>query len=131
MFRTITFYFVFEMAFFFHFLTFMLMPAINAEQKLQIDLDNLSVSEILKNIRNGINCSEIMRFFLNRIEMYDKIGPKLNAIIMINPNLTNEAENLDDFYYRSRGRLKGLLHCVPVLVKDIIPVKGMPTTFGK
>ena len=73
-------------------------------------------------------CVQVTRAFLDRIAAYDKQGPALNAIQNINPRALAEADSLDQVM-RSRRPI-GALHCVPVLVKDQIETRDMPTTYG-
>ena len=75
-----------------------------------------------------ITCRELVDIYLKRIEAYDKIGPRLNALQNVNSRATQEAEQLDAAF-RSSGPV-GPLHCIPVLVKDEVEVTGMPTTYG-
>src|SRR5262249_47962940 len=64
----------------------------------------------------------------DRIEAYDKKGPALNAIIMVNPNALAVADALDAKYAQSS--FAGPLHCVPVIVKDNFNTVDMPTSAG-
>jgi amidase len=75
-----------------------------------------------------ISCRELVSLYLNRIESYDKAGPRLNAIQTINPHALQEAERLDAAY-ASSGPV-GPLHCIPVLLKDQVETSDMPTTYG-
>ncbi|MDU3123331.1 MAG: hypothetical protein E6710_13445 [Acinetobacter baumannii] len=65
----------------------------------------------------GSNCVNVVQSYLDRITAYDKQGPTLNSVISINPNILQEANELDE-YYKKTGKFKGSLHCVPVLAKD-------------
>src|SRR5438094_82224 len=60
----------------------------------------------------------LTRHFLERIEAYDRRGPRLNAVLEVNPEALEIAEALD------RGRAapgsRGPLHGIPVLLKDNI-----------
>jgi len=56
-------------------------------------------------------------------------GPELNSILTVNPRALDEAEELDRSFGRS-GEFVGLLHGVPVLVKDQAETAGIRTTFG-
>jgi Asp-tRNA(Asn)/Glu-tRNA(Gln) amidotransferase A subunit family amidase len=67
--------------------------------------------------------------YLDRITAYDKQGPTLNSVISINPNILQEANELDE-YYKKTGKFKGSLHCVPVLAKDNIDVINIANTAG-
>ena len=67
--------------------------------------------------------------YLARIKTIDKSGPRLNAIIEINPEALKIALEMD----RERGlkRVRGPLHGIPVLLKDNIATGDrMSTTAG-
>ena len=66
--------------------------------------------------------------YLDRIEAYDKRGPALNAIIVVNPNALTTADELDARFAQSG--LVGPLHCIPMIVKDNYDFAGLPTTAG-
>ncbi len=55
--------------------------------------------------------------------------PPLGGVITIKYEATERASALDD-YYKETGSFIGPLHCVPVLPKDNIDAKGLPTTGG-
>lgn len=77
----------------------------------------------------GSNCVKVVQSYLDRITAYDKQGPTLNSVISINPNILQEANELDE-YYKKTGKFKGSLHCVPVLAKDNIDVINIANTAG-
>ncbi len=66
--------------------------------------------------------------YLNRIAAIDDGGPRLNAVIEINPKALAEADALDA--ERRAGRLRGPLHGIPLLLKDNIDVVGMANSAG-
>ena len=71
----------------------------------------------------------LTRHFLRRIKAIDKNGPKLNAIIELNPDALAQARSLD--VERKNGRSRGPLHGLPVLIKDnIATADQMATTAG-
>lgn len=70
----------------------------------------------------------LVQFYLSRIAAYDQAGPRLNAIITLNPRATDQARTLDD--ERRQKRARGPLHGVPLLVKDNFDTADMPTTGG-
>lgn len=76
----------------------------------------------------ALNAEKLTRLFLNRIDAYEKAGPKLHAIITLNPKVIDEARALDT--ERAATGPRGLLHGIPVLIKDNIDVAGLPTTAG-
>jgi amidase len=56
--------------------------------------------------------------YLRRIENIDKSGPKLNAVIEINPDALTIADAMDR--ERAAGKVRGPMHGIPVLIKDNI-----------
>ncbi len=73
-------------------------------------------------------CRALVELYFKRIQAYDKSGPSLNAIQVVNPRALQEADRLDTAF-RSSGPV-GALHCIPVLIKDQIDTNDMPTTYG-
>ena len=75
------------------------------------------------------SAQSITRLYLERIELLDKQGPTLNAIIELNPDAMAIAAAMDA--ERSSGHLRGQLHGIPVLLKDNIDTADkMMTTAG-
>jgi len=75
-----------------------------------------------------LTCRALVQMYLDRIEAYDKKGPRLNAIVAINPDALKTADELDAKYARSGPT--GPLHCVPIIVKDNYDTIDMPTSAG-
>ncbi len=75
-----------------------------------------------------LTCRVLVQHYLDRIAAYDKSGPALNAIQYVNPRALAEADSLDAV--PRSGGARGTLHCVPVLLKDQVETRDMPTTFG-
>lgn len=71
---------------------------------------------------------ELIRASLDRIALYDLAGPQITAIAAVAPDLLEHAERVDE--ERRQGRLRGVLHGLPVLVKDNFETMDMPTTAG-
>ena len=72
---------------------------------------------------------QLVQLYLDRIAAYDKQGPYLNALILVNPNALTEARRLDSLY-KITGKFVGPLHGIPVIVKDNYNTSDMPTTNG-
>jgi amidase len=73
--------------------------------------------------------TRLVQAYQDRIQAYDQTGPKLNVVIFLNPKALEEAGALDD-QLRTTGKFVGSLHGIPVLLKDNVNTKDMPTTGG-
>ncbi len=98
-------------------------------QDKPFNLLEATIESIHAAYRSGeLTSRQLVQLYLNRIEAYDQKGPKLNAIITLNSQALEEAGRLDAAYKRS-GPV-GSLHGIPIILKDQIDAKGMPTTMG-
>ncbi len=75
-----------------------------------------------------LTCRALVGAYLARIEAYDKKGPALNAIVVVNPNALADADALDQKF--KQGGLTGPLHCVPAIVKDNFETIGLQSAGG-
>jgi amidase len=75
-----------------------------------------------------VTSRDLVSMYLARIEAYDRKGPALNAISVINPRALAEADTLDA--ERRAGALRGPLHGIPIVVKDNYETIGMQTADG-
>ncbi len=66
--------------------------------------------------------------YLARIQAYDQAGPRLNALVLINPRARDEADAMDR--ERAERGPRGPLHGIPVLVKENYDTADMPTSGG-
>ena len=70
----------------------------------------------------------LVESYLARIQAYDQAGPRLNAIVLINPRAREEADARDR--ERADQKVRGPLHGIPVLIKDNYNTSDMPTSGG-
>ncbi len=71
----------------------------------------------------------IVQAELARIAALNHRGPRLNAVIAVNPDALADARALDA--ERRSGKVRGPLHGVPILIKDNVETAGaMATTAG-
>lgn len=88
-----------------------------------MDYQNLSIKELQKLMQDHmVTSEELVIYFLNRIKDVDQGTPFYNSVRMINQNAIFEAKYAD--YLRSINEVKGMLHGIPVLLKDNIHTKG-------
>jgi amidase len=89
-----------------------------------------SLPDIVAALDSGdMSSHALVELYLERIELIDKGGPRLQSIISLNPDAIAQAKKLDEM--RKAGDILGALHGVPILLKDNIESKdAMPTTAG-
>ena len=93
------------------------------------DVTEKTIAELAVALESGeVTSRELTEQYAARIEAYDKQGPRLNAMIIVNPNALAEADTLDG--ERAAGNVRGPLHGIPVIVKDNYDTADMPTTGG-
>jgi Asp-tRNA(Asn)/Glu-tRNA(Gln) amidotransferase A subunit family amidase len=92
-------------------------------------LDEASIDSVQTALKSGaISCRGLVDLYLGRIEAYNQAGPSLNAVQNVNPRARADADRLDAAF-KAKGPV-GRLHCVPVLLKDQVETREMPTTYG-
>ena len=73
-----------------------------------------------------ISSSELLEYF---IERYERLNPEINAIVATNFDQAREkAADADEAL--AKGDVFGLLHGLPMTLKDNLEMIGMPTTYG-
>ncbi|HEY6645343.1 amidase family protein [Povalibacter sp.] len=98
-------------------------------QAATIDFDAATIGDLNQAFQAGTLTSEqLVQHSLARIEAYDKQGPKLNAVLTLNPQALETARALDA-ERKSKGP-RSPLHGIPVLLKDNFDTFDMPTTGG-
>ena len=102
-------------------------PPVSARRAL--DLENATVADFSAAFKAGTLTSEkLTELFLARIDAYDRRGPALRALIMVNAKALDTARALDA--ERKAKGPRSPLHGIPVVLKDNIDTADMPTTGG-
>ncbi len=93
-------------------------------------LNEITIDALQQKMQAGeLSSHAITQLYLDRINQVDKAGPKLNAVIELNPDALSIADAMDA--ERKAGKLRGPLHGIPVLIKDNIDTADkMQTTAG-
>jgi amidase len=94
------------------------------------ELEEVTIAQLQRAMAQGrLDARSLVRGYLARIEAIDKHGPKLNAVIELNPDALEIARELDR--ERKKGNVRGPLHGIPILLKDNIDTGDkMQTTAG-
>jgi aspartyl-tRNA(Asn)/glutamyl-tRNA(Gln) amidotransferase subunit A len=92
-----------------------------------LDISNLTIKHVSNLIASRqISCLELVEVTIERIE---KMNPKLNAFITIlDESARREAKHADSLI--KQGKYLGLLHGIPISLKDLIYIKGVRSTSG-
>ena len=99
------------------------------QQSSGFQLEEATIAQIHSAMRAGrLTCVSLVDQYLRRIEAYDKQGPALNAITVINPEARALAAEMDR-RYKASG-LVGPMHCIPTIVKDNFETTGLQTAAG-
>ncbi len=88
-----------------------------------------TIPELQQAMASGAATSvDLVDAYLARIEAYDQAGPRLNAILHLNPKAREQAAEFDR-ERRDQGP-RGPLHGVPIILKDNYDTADMPTSAG-
>ena len=104
-------------------------PAFNVTGRSAFRLEETTIADVHAAFRSGdLTCRELVSAYLARIDAYDKKGPAINSLVVVNPDALRLADSLDT-RFRDRG-VTGSLHCIPMIVKDNFETRDLPTTAG-
>src|ERR1700736_6329295 len=91
------------------------------------ELFNLPVTELAKRIEaKQLSPVDLTQLYLKRSERF---GPRLNAYATLTPEIALAQAQSAEKEIR-RGHYRGPLHGIPYAAKDLLAVKGVPTTWG-
>ncbi|MGH7502210.1 MAG: amidase [Longimicrobiales bacterium] len=91
------------------------------------EVTEAGIPELQRALAAGtVTSVQLVDAYLRRIAAYDHAGPALNAVLRLNPNARAEAAALDA--ERARSGPRGMLHGIPILLKDNFDTADLPTT---
>jgi amidase len=95
----------------------------------RFDLLTAGVADIQAAVEAGkLTYEQLVRMYQRRIDAYDQLGPKLNAVIEVNPRAIEIARALD-LERRTKGR-RSPLHGIPIAIKDTVDVHDIHSAGG-
>ncbi|MGW6460075.1 amidase [Streptomyces sp. NPDC055078] len=101
-------------------------PQAGSPPALGVDLDTVTIPELQARMAEGsLTSSALTTAYLWRIKTID---PKINAVLRTDPTALRQAAASDARH--RRGDTRGPLDGIPVLLKDNVDTRGMPTTAG-
>ena len=84
-----------------------------------INIQGATITELQDSMgQKYLTARELVLFYLSRIAQIDQCEGGLNAVLEINPDALFIADMLDG--ERKKGRVRGLLHGIPIMLKDTI-----------
>lgn len=94
------------------------------------EIEEWTIAELQQAMKQGTHSSvDLVKLYCGRIDALDHKGPKLKAVLELNPEALSIAASLDE--ERQTKGARGPLHGVPVLIKDNIDTHDrMQTTAG-
>jgi Asp-tRNA(Asn)/Glu-tRNA(Gln) amidotransferase A subunit family amidase len=106
-----------------------LVSTVSAQDADPFQVYETTIAEIREALHSGrTDCRAIIAQSLRRIDAFDKDGPRINALVRVNPEALRAADSLD-LRFESSGMI-GPLHCVPMVVKENMETVELPTTAG-
>jgi amidase len=100
-----------------------------AQTAATIPLDAATIADVNRAFDAGwLTSEQLVQKFLARIKEFDRQGPSVRALILVNPKALEQARHLDA-ERKSKGR-RSPLHGIPVVLKDNIDTADQPTTAG-
>ncbi|MCY7347669.1 MAG: amidase [Pyrinomonadaceae bacterium] len=99
----------------------------NVFAETTLELNETTAFELQAGMKSGKYSSRMLvESYLRKIK---EIDPKINSVVEINPDALAIADRMDK--ERKRGKMRSMLHGIPILIKDNIDTRDrMKTTAG-
>jgi amidase len=100
-----------------------------AQKAAPFEVEEATIAQVHEAMKAGrLTCRALVGQYLKRIEAYDKNGPAINSLVVLNPDAEKQADEMDRRFAQSG--LTGPLHCVPIIVKDNFETIGLQSADG-
>ena len=109
--------------------TSILITVVQAGCRADFVVEETTIAQVHEAMADGrITSVGLVQAYLDRIAAYDKAGPYINSLILVNEEALDRARELDSIY-AADGPI-GPLHGIPFIVKDNYDTHDLPTTNG-
>jgi amidase len=100
-----------------------------AQEPAPFAVEETTIAAVHATMKEGrVTCRTLVQQYLRRIDAYDKNGPSLNAVVIVNPAALEQADALDRRF--AQAGPAGPLHCIPMIVKDNFETIGLQSANG-
>ena len=105
-------------------------PPGHPPEQSSFELSEITISALQRGmVEQRYTARSLVELYLGRIDALDRAGPTLRAVLEVNPDALAVAASLDA--ERKAGKVRGPLHGIPVLLKDVVDTADrMRTTAG-
>ena len=94
-----------------------------------LPLVEMTIAELGEALTAGVVTAEtLVAAYLERIAHFDRDGPRINSVPVLNPDALDDARRSDA--ERAAGKSRGPLHGLPFVVKDSFSVRGLTVASG-
>jgi amidase len=102
---------------------------ITPERPTEFAFAEADIATLQSRMQHGsLSSRALTQAYLDHIAAIDRAGPHLNAVIELNPDALREADARDS--ERKAGNVRGVLHGIPILLKDNIDATPMVNSAG-
>src|SRR6266702_5505686 len=96
-----------------------MLPGLPSRPQQAFPLEETTIAQLQDGMKAGrLSARGVTQAYLDRIAALDRQGPTLRAVLETHPEALSVADALDA--ERRRGKVRGPLHGIPVIVKDNI-----------
>ncbi|KAI9149638.1 amidase signature enzyme [Paramyrothecium foliicola] len=98
---------------------------------MALSIVEASIADLQESLKSGqTNAVELTAKHLLRVARYDRRGPRLNSIPVLNPSVFEHAQASDDYRSQNNGSIRSPLEGIPATIKDSYMMEGLTVASG-